>query len=193
MIVKSVLQDWVGQLEVRMQGVLVSAVRGCDTAQRHDNSKVLQRVYRSEILQSHEDDLSKCKSFILAADIPTTVELMAKYLDDSDHMPIHYVMHFLHAAEILGYFLPDLERRGMWRSFYEVACGKYHLNPETQEALVARLTKEEEEFHKAQSVEVRAELYEANEVIRADSVKRLANIEKNKPADNLWGSYGGGT
>ena len=79
-MVKSVLQDWVQELGLRFQGVLVSAIRGCDTVQRHDSSKVLARVYRYEILNTHVGDPEKSKSFILKADIPTTRDYMQKFL-----------------------------------------------------------------------------------------------------------------
>jgi len=158
---KSVLQDWVMELGLRFQGVLVSAIRGCDTAARHDKSKVLQRIYRSEILNTHCGDPKKSKSYILAANVPETVKRMKEFLDDCDQYPLHYVMHFLHAAEIIGYFHPDLERKDMWHSFYVQGCKKLHVSSELRCELIARLESDEETFARQQDVEVKARTYEA--------------------------------
>jgi hypothetical protein len=181
-----VLQDWVMELGLRLQGVLVSAIRGCDTAIRHDNSKVLARVYRSEILRSHAGDAKKSKSFILAATIPETVKMMTEYLNDCDHYPAHYIMHFLHASEILGYCHPDPERRDMWNSFYRVAAKKYHLMPESYAQLIQRLEKDEEEFHADQDTTVEAKLFNENEA----RVKKEKELPKATSA-RYYGHYGG--
>ncbi len=187
--IQSVLQEWVMRLPLRLQGVLVSAIRGCDTVARHDHSKVLARVYRAEILNAHGMDPKKSKSFILWAEIPETLEMMKKFLNDCDHLPSHYVMHLLHAAEILGYTHHNMERRDMWASFYRTACNKYHLRPETYAEMLARLTKNEDDFHKAQDTTVTATLYEENKA-RVAEAERLEREEKAKHA-RLHGQYGG--
>jgi hypothetical protein len=183
---RPVLQDWVMCLGVRLQGVLVSAIRGCDTAQRHDHTKVLSRVYRSEILRSFSGDPKKSKSFILAATIPETVEMMEKFLNDCDHLPSHFVMHFLHAAEILGYYHPDLERRDMWCSFYLVGCRKYHVRPEPPSDLIERLEKEEEAFHKDQDTSVTARLFDERV-----AKEKKAEAEEKRKQERVHGQYGG--
>src|ERR1700756_3566570 len=46
----SVLRNWVGGLPRRHQGVLVTAIRGCDGAPKEDSSKSLSRMIRRAIL-----------------------------------------------------------------------------------------------------------------------------------------------
>jgi hypothetical protein len=159
---KSILQPWVSELDLRIQGVLMAAVRGCDTAPRHDTSKILQRIYRSEILECSCGDPKKSVSFILAADVPTTVKQMNAFLEDCDHYPLHYIMHMVHAAEILGYLHADYVRRDMWHSFYTSACRKFHLRPEEVTEMKRRLTADEESFGKAQEVKVEARTHNAS-------------------------------
>lgn len=183
---QAILHDWVMGLGLRLQGVLMSAVRGCDTVQRHDHSKVLVRIYRCEILRTQTGDPTTSKSFILAADVPKTRELMGQFLNDCDHLPQHYVMHFLHAAEILGYCHPDLERRDLWQSFYTTACRKYHVRPESYTELLDRLEKNEDDFHKAQDTSVEARLYEDN---KKEKVKKEA--EARAEERRRYGEYGG--
>ena len=154
---ESILQPWVQCLGLRFQGVLLSAIRGCDVAARHDHSKVLIRVYRCELLKTHAGDPKKSKSFIEFADVWETQSRMNAFLDDCDHYPSHYVLHFMHAAEIVGYYHPDMARRDLWKSFYTQLCKKFHLTPETQAELHARLEEDEERFHEKQKPAVRAE------------------------------------
>jgi len=160
----SILRPWVEGLGLRFQGVLLSAVRGCDTAARHDVSKRLVRVYRAEILQTRlQGDPKKSKSFIEHAEVYEAEARMNAFLDDCDHYPSHYVMHLTHAAEIVGYHHPDPIRRDLWRSFYRQLCAKFHLAPETQEELRLRLEEDEEAFHAKQKPAVRAEAERARQ------------------------------
>jgi hypothetical protein len=43
---KSILQDWVQSLGLRQQGVILTAIRGCDTAPKLDTAKALTRSLR---------------------------------------------------------------------------------------------------------------------------------------------------
>ena len=47
---KSVMRDWTTHLPLRHQGVLVTAIRGCDHASKEDSSKSLTRMIRRAIL-----------------------------------------------------------------------------------------------------------------------------------------------
>lgn len=142
------------ELGLRHQGVLISSVRGCDTAERHDASKMLSRCLRAEILNAHVGDAKKSKSFIEKVEIGEMRERMKAFLNALDHYPIHFVMHFIHAAEIVGYCHPNLDHQLVWKDFYEAACRRLHVNPETLGELNARLNAAEEEFAAAQNVDV---------------------------------------
>lgn len=147
---RSILQDWVQELGLRHQGVLVASVRGCDTAPRHDPSKLLSRCLRAEILNAHVGDAFKAKTFIEQVSSAELEERMNAFLKNCDHYPHHFVMHFVHAAEVVGYHGPSAEARMRWRGFYLRACNRLHMNPETSEQLDARLNADEESFAAAQ-------------------------------------------
>jgi hypothetical protein len=157
---QSIIQDWAQELGLRYQGVLMAAIRGCDTAPRHDPSKILIRIFRCEVLNAHCGDPANSKSFILKADIAYTREVMQKFLDDCDHFPHHYVMHLIHAAEIVGYYHPDREKRDVWHSFYINACKKLHMREETQTELSMRLEADEKGFAAAQEIKVKSISYD---------------------------------
>jgi len=65
---------------------------------------------------------------------------------DHDCLPHHYIMHLVHAAEVIGYNHPQDEIRGHFRSWYLLMCRKLHVNPETEAQMNERLNADEETF-----------------------------------------------
>lgn len=142
--------EWVLALPARYQGVLFSAIRGCDTAPKNDPSKLLARVYRGEILISAADPGLQPVSFIEYVDYPELGKRMTDFLRNWDHYPMHYVTHFIHAAEVVGRFHSDPIKREVWNEFYKQACKKLHMNPELHSEMERRLEADEETFGKNQ-------------------------------------------
>lgn len=152
---KSILQDWVQNLGLRHQGVLVSAVRGCDTAIKEDPSKALVRCYRAAILNAHCGEAKKAATYIEVVDWDELLNRMERFRKSMDHYPLHYVLHFMHAAEIVGCKGPKFDSNGKensivfaeaWKWFYAKMCRSLHLNLETEKELDARLNASEEDF-----------------------------------------------
>ena len=147
----SIFQIWVQNLGLRHQGALLTAIRGCDVVERDDESKWLARFYRACILRPHCGDVRQAASFMLWPD--DTVEVakhMNAFIRSHDHYPHHYLMHLIHAAEIVGYKHPDRNIRDYWLSFYRHMCNKFHMNPESEGQLDERLNADEETFGKQQ-------------------------------------------
>lgn len=130
----SVLKDWLFDLPYRMQSVLMSSLRGCDTARKDDNSKFITRALRSLILNNADPS----NSFIVGDGIPEAKYVKA-FLWDLDSYPLHFVMHTIHAAEIIGFKHPDLKLRQWWQDFYKDLVKGLHLNPESEQQLNVRL------------------------------------------------------
>lgn len=144
----SILQDWVMELGLRHQGVLLTAVRGCDTVSKNDPVKLISRCVRYEILRCHCGDAAKSVSFIEQVDDDELGRRMKAVLKDFDHYPQHYLQHLMHAAEIIGYKKPD----SRWLWFYEKWCNCLHVNPEGEDQLDARLNADEVAFGKLAQV-----------------------------------------
>jgi hypothetical protein len=112
---RPIQQEWTTCLGLRHQGVLMAAVRGCDTAGKNDATKTLTRFYRAAVLNAHCGDPTKAQSFIeVPPDDPGNKSFHAAvkgFFAEMDALPNHYVMHFLHAAEIVGYYHPEVESR----------------------------------------------------------------------------------
>ena len=145
---KSVLQDWVSTLGLRHQGVLLTIVRGCDTVPKHDDCKHLARVLRGLFLNCHCGDPRKAATFIEHADTQEIWRRAVKVRKNVDHLPFHYVMHLVHAIEILGYYHPDEKMREICDAIYYDFCKGMHINPETKAQLDERLNADEDTFAK---------------------------------------------
>lgn len=96
----SIIQAWVENIGLRHQDVLISAMRGCDTAPRYDPSKLVQRLLRGAVLEPHCGRTGKPMTCIMVEpDHDKWWEIAYPFLRSWDHYPNHYVMHFIHAAD----------------------------------------------------------------------------------------------
>jgi hypothetical protein len=154
-----VTQPWVHALPFMQQTVLLTAVRGPDGIAKYHPSKFLLRWFRRCMLLSAMDGKALTNpydnnggsftgpsfdagagAFLPGFDWRDRMDdLVGDYLRTLDELPHHFQLHFLHAAEILGYKHPDLTIRGWWRHTYERLVHDMHLWPETLEQLDARL------------------------------------------------------
>jgi hypothetical protein len=144
--VSSILQPWVSGLVLRHQGVLVTAAYCCDSSPKHDSSKLFSRCYRNVVLRAHCGDAKNSRSFIEEVTTRELHERFNNFRKNLDHYPHHYVMHVVHAIEIIGYKHPDADIRQHWNSFYLKLCDGLHVNPETENELDARLDATEDIF-----------------------------------------------
>jgi hypothetical protein len=136
----SVLQDWVTKLQLREQGVLLTAVRGCDLAPK-----------TPETLASTERELVAwirwC--FMRPADIREVDHGPGCFFRSSPpqpfkpgtlgHYPLHWYSHAMHALEIIGYRHPNKETAQQAFDLYCVMVYNLHLNPETKAQMECRL------------------------------------------------------
>lgn len=138
----SVLQPWVERLGLRHQGVLLTAVRGCDTSPKEDAAKALVRGLRGTFLVSYD---KKPSSFIEYLDHDEVWKRMYALLKNHDHYPWHYLAHLVHASEIVGYKHPDKTIASIWLWFYKEMARAFHMTPETEYELDKRLKATEDE------------------------------------------------
>jgi hypothetical protein len=76
---------------------------------------------------------------------------MEAFRKDVDHYPHHYVMHVVHAAQVLGCYHPEPVRARVWAKFYEDLCKGLHVNPESRAQLERRLNADEVSFGNQQT------------------------------------------
>jgi hypothetical protein len=146
----SIIQDWAACLGLRHQGVLVSAIRGCDSAEREDCSKILVRMYRGVLLVPHCKDITKAASFMIPFDYDVWLNAASDFLRSIDHYPNHWILHWIHACEIVGYKHPDEYVGGAFREMYYKLVKKFHMLSESEDMLDNRLNADEKTFAKGQ-------------------------------------------
>ena len=143
---RSVLQDWVAGLSLMQQTVLLTAIRGPDGLRKESPAKPLMRAYRRVILLSamdgraldpYEEGGGSFTGPCTHPDGPRGV--MVDFIKGVDEYPHHYLLHVIHATEIVGYKHPDWRVREDWGGFYRACCNDMHMAPETEAEMDRRL------------------------------------------------------
>jgi hypothetical protein len=150
-----VLQEWVHDLTMMQQSVLISCVRAPDGLPKGHVAKYLWRWYRRCVLFSAFDkrvlthaDEDGGGSFTGPVEDIDGVE--HDYLKGVDEVPHHAHLHLMHAAEIIGFKHPNLSVRSWWHEFYCKAVIDMHLHPETVEEMDFRLCDKREQWLKTE-------------------------------------------
>lgn len=130
---RSVVKEWLTSCTLKQQTVLLSATRGCDNVPKEDVSKKFVRKLRRVVLI----DASPLGGSFMKSDL-TGIEYNA-FLKQPDIYSVHWLFHFLHAVEIVGYKHPDAKLRAWFDKLYTDMCGMLHVNPETAAQCDARL------------------------------------------------------
>src|SRR5579859_3425141 len=141
------------------QTVLLTAVRGPDGIAKYHPVKFLLRWFRRCTLVSSLDGCvlttphepgggsfmgpSFDLPHVLRCDQEHSFEqldkLVSEYLRALDELPHHFQLHFMHAAEIVGYKYPDDITRLWWLKTYHRLVHDMHLWPETEDQMDLRL------------------------------------------------------
>jgi len=164
---RSLLQDWVHNLTFMQQGVLVAAVRGPDGLRKEHPSKLLCRWLRRSFMFSAFDRRPFDNPWELGGgsftgpscfpegDHPWEKPMdmaVKEYLSLVDEIPHHFQLHFMHAAEILGYKHDNLRIRKWWAKTYRQLVNDAHLFPESEAQMDRRLGDFEEHWREREEV-----------------------------------------
>lgn len=132
----SVLQNWVMELPLRMQGTLMTAVRGCD-----DEAKIWTS---SGVSYSPGRRLTAYirYCFMIPADIREVDSQEGAFMmsqppenfkpSEFGHLPQHWYSHVMHALEIIAYKHPNSDIQTCAYSLYSMMVSNLHLNVETE-------------------------------------------------------------
>lgn len=124
---KLVVQPWMAALTMKQQTVVLSALRGCDGKSKNDQSKALTRRFRSAFLRDAAAG-SGNETFMRHDGAGT--EYVHDWVQDLDHYPVHWLMHFAHACQIVGEYHPDNYHKEFWAFVYRRIIDALHLQPE---------------------------------------------------------------
>ncbi len=140
----SVLQLWVEELTGMQQSVIISSIRAPDGLHKGHPAKLIWRWLRrctlycsfGHVVMETPDEPGG-GSF--TGPIEDVDQAIKDYFYHVDSVPHHAHLHFMHAAEILGYKHPDAGHRHWWHQVYLEAVNDMHLEPETMEEMDRRL------------------------------------------------------
>lgn len=145
----AVFQDWLFDLTMQQQSVLVLGCRGPDGIAKFHPTKEIVARYRATVLKAaylgrpmrvDEGDDTTFMTLRYFSDDDSWVILCRDFFDHVDSLPHHYYMHLMHGAEIAGYKHPVELFRNRWLGFYHRSCHDLHLTPETETLMDDRLS-----------------------------------------------------
>lgn len=136
---ESVLHDWVHELPFQMQALLLTAMRGPDTLNKHNPAKCIIRYLRGVVCKpAGKWNCSNNNDFMWGEYDKFHTHCM-NFWDDHDQYPHHFIMHLVHCAQVIGYKHPTGSIANKWNIFYLEACASFHMNPETEKEMDSRL------------------------------------------------------
>ena len=125
---RPVIKEWAWSLSWKQQAVILSALRGCDMADKEDPAKPFCRRLRSVVLEN--GGANDTAEFMMAN---ISVDDITKFTKKIDLYPVHFLLHLIHAAEVIGFNHPDTEEAAFWNTFYNSMVHAFHMIPETKE------------------------------------------------------------
>lgn len=149
---KSVLQDWVMSLPLREQGTLLTGVRGCDLAPKNPLSNQ-ERYGCSTGEDTPERGLTAFLRYcIMNPADEREVDIPGAFFQSKPpcnwkpsqfgHYPQHWYAHIMHCYEVVGYRHPREEIAQEAMRIYTRLVTNLHLNIETFEQMVERLSED---------------------------------------------------
>lgn len=133
-------RDWVDEYSLAIQGTLGTVVRGPDGSSKESIAKPLVRALRFTFMNNaHDVEFNHHDKFMGDHTGLCSIEEVSKFYNDHDSFPHHWLMHFIHAAEIVGYLHPNTQIARFWLQFYTLMCDCMHMKTETKDEMIIRL------------------------------------------------------
>lgn len=151
---RQVFPEWMTQLGMQQQSVLMLGARGPDGIAKIHPCKDVVRAYRGTVFKAAKygrllDWGEKADSFMsldLLGNFSEWRQVVRNYFNVVDELPHHYHSHLLHGAQILGYKHPMMSFKAAWNFFYMTACDDAHMNAESEQEMDARLSDWDQQF-----------------------------------------------
>ena len=143
---KSVLQDWVMELPLREQGTLLTAVRGCDDEPKtwtsrgvaYSPGRRLTAFIRWCFMNPADPrEVDREEGAFFQSKPPSPFKP-----SEFGHLPQHWYSHAMHALEVIGYRHADENVRATANRLYGDMVHNMHLNQESQEQMIRRLSED---------------------------------------------------
>lgn len=129
------------ELPLREQGTLLTVVRGCDLTPKYpldSNARKLVACLRYTFLNpADEREVDAERGTFMSREPPPIFKV-----SEFGHLPWHWLSHIMHACEVVGYRHPNRIVRERYIAIYERMAHSFHLNPETREQFIARMSED---------------------------------------------------
>ena len=151
----SVVQNWVENLTLMQQAVLMSAIRAPDGLYKGHPAKLLWRwLRRCTLIAAFEGHIlctpDEPGGGSFTGPVADLDQVMRDYFLHVDEVPHHAHLHLMHAAEIIGYKHPTETTRAWWQSFYLELVNDMHLLPEPPADMDYRLGDRESQWRETE-------------------------------------------
>lgn len=122
--------------------MILAAQRGCDGVGKQDVTKPIMRAIRAVTLVPYDArELFEPKGYMYFE--PNSFnEAVAVVSKSMDEYPLHFILHMIHGLEVIGYKHPDHDVRLHFINAYRKLVRKFHMMPESEHDLDARLTED---------------------------------------------------
>jgi len=128
----NVLQEWTNDIPLKMQAILISAIRRPDIGGGGEVTNVVRWLRYHVLIDGNKGR----GTFLLFEKKPTcTKEFMNEFVTCS----MHFSLHILHAYEVIGRMHSEAQIRATASDFYCACCHAMHVNPETYAEMLNRL------------------------------------------------------
>lgn len=137
----SMLRGWVEELPLREQGTLLTGLRGCDLAPKNPVDSVERQLtaYLRWVTCNpfDEREVGAVKGAFMQTAPPENWKLSAL-----EHYPLHWVIHVMHAYEVVGYRHPEPLEREKSLEVYLKMVKELHLESEPRLVMIDRLSED---------------------------------------------------
>jgi len=128
----TVLQNWVADVGLKMQSILLSGFRAPD-----QKTKYVKKCVRWLRARCQVDADPKKQSYM--QDVTMDGVLITEALAELEYCPVHYVHHLADAFAVLAYHHPDIGVRKMAHALhYYIAEELFHFVPEEEAVFLKR-------------------------------------------------------
>lgn len=133
----AMLREWVIDLPLREQGVLITAMRGCDLTPKYpmDSTERQLTAYLrwAACVPNDPREVDFEPGVFMQSEPPAGWRA-----SELGHYPLHWYSHIMHGYEVAAYRGPD-EIACVCGPVYFTLVAGLHLRPETREEMITRL------------------------------------------------------
>ena len=132
----SVLQDWMGEIPIRMQSTLLLSLRGPDT-HRCPEIKAVQRWMRGLVFRPGNP--ANVAEFMTSSSNLPNLDEKGKLARELEFCTQHFYSHLMHGLQVLGYCHPSGSVKQDAIYLYDKMCDQFHLPHESASVFSLRL------------------------------------------------------